>query len=311
MVTEALRRFFLYGCILLQASSSYAQGDGSESGVVYIEYFCANRSAIKNYDVSFDQWAGFEERDGKDDDSANAEIRLKGRIVCDWETERIVFVYEKKLFKADEKQEQFGVFTYFDGAMTAELSTAPTFIRRKCTLPQFFQWSGAPAVENTILQFPSPLRKNSREELSKSEIETWSNSTSSRNIDGSVTVTKARKPDDPTLFSVQFDSVSSMPTEASIRTIDLANGNTVRTVLSSTPRFEKCKEVFRLASIAFKNDTFLRLKDGKEVEADSISTCTFNWRAFNEDSIEFPCEEGTRFDLESAREFLEKKYEEE
>lgn len=275
-----------------------------ESGRSYMEAFIANGSAIQNYDVGYRHWVGYyvpEHKDRPASDEANkidgAEYLAIGRIVVDRKSNWVFLVREIQSSLSGKQKTTLECLCWRNG-MESVISTQFTVISRPCTFERFCKPHQIPILERTTSE-PLKLVTDSIVADNDKTLRMYDASTAVYHPDGSTTVS-TRSRQGSFLAKMTFDPVTSMPIHWTAGNCDRDSNSLDEVHYNAHPRFEKHKELYRIVSTEYNNPSPI----GKISDAKSLGNCQFKWYQFNEDSIAFPNEKGTAFDLEEASEFL-------
>ena len=298
MVARSLHLFWT--CFLsISTSWSVAQ---TESGVSLIQAWQANAESIRNYDVSFRRWIGIIQLDQKaeDDNFSATEFVSTGRIAVDRAQGRILYVRETTV-ECDEKQTRnFESLEWNKGMETSlsDLSPIPNTVPK--TFERFYKSRSIPIIEHCIAIFPQTLARASLEEDFVEMIRNYESSILLSQPDGSSTVSLQFANNKDFGVRVTFDPTSLMPTKCIFSELDPNSGAFLKVKQSGNPRYEKCKEIYRIISLEYNEPLFL----GQDIQRDSVGTVQFTWHQFNEEMIHFPDNDGSPFGIEEAKKFL-------
>jgi len=271
-----------------------------ESGLSLMETTWANSEAIHNYDVSYKHWQGFSPSEPWSEDfSEHTECVTIGRVVVDRKTERIFFVREMILDLATKQKKKIDCFTWTKGVAKAYSKDSPRPYTTKLDFVKFNARYQVPIVELTLARFPCTLAKANLEEIHNDSSLLYQNSRCIRYPDGSARVSAFRE-STHLQMDVIFDPASSMPTSFVMSECDPKSHTVIRKLLKGSPRFEKVKEIYRIASITYDRPEYA----GQNLTLQSVGTCDFTWHQFNEELIQFPIFEDGLFDIAEAERFL-------
>jgi hypothetical protein len=286
---------FLYA--FLQSQSVFSQ---AESGLSLMETTWANSEAIFNYDVSFKHWQGFTPSEPLTEDfSEHTECVTHGRLVVDRKAESIFFVRELVLELPTKQKKRIDCFVWRQGLATAYSKSSPRPFTSKLDFVKFNSAYQVPIIEITLDRFPCTLSKQSIAEIHSTSTLLYENSKCIRFPDGGTRVS-ARRDNTHLQVDIMFDPVSSMPTSFVVSELDPITNALIKPYSKSSPKFEKVKEIYRIASISYERPEYL----GQNIKTQSIGTCDFTWHQFNEESLQFPIDNPASFDIEEAEKFL-------
>jgi len=293
---EAITLFF----ILVSSFSSIAQQH--ESPLPMLEYFEANRLAIKNYDVVLN--LNVDEFTQANEFQSEKEVnqRVRCRIIVDWGSQKFFYVSENRIADSEKSKTQYFATCFSDGRMTWQVDHSATPSMRKCDAARFL--ASIIVIDPTIasLDFGSGKR---REQESEEHLLGWQDSTGIRYPDGSLSAILGFG-DGENRFQTKiiFDPFSSMPVDVVVDRLNPKNGELLHNVVRSTPRYEKCKGIYRLASFSSIEKLLSDKASGVDPDVDLITNCEINWLQFNEESLVFPENTITGFDLNVAKTLL-------
>ena len=273
----------------------------TEGGVSMIQAWQANADSYANYDVSYRHWIGFMDpaEKVKGTDSDMTESVTQGRIVVDRSKGRIAFARYVKLEVNGNLNRRFDYYDWQNDVERSMSDREPIPRTSRRTFEQFCKARFVPIVECTLVDFPETLATRDLQEDSVATIGYWADSSIAFHPDGSSTIATHRPRENRIQTRMLIDPSSTMPTKISSDECDPKSGAFLRTIHSGNPRYEKCKEVYRIISHEYNDRMVIR-----EQPRETVGTVQFTWHQFNEDAIRFPCEAGVPFELEDAKEFL-------
>lgn len=279
----------------------------AESGWSAIRARLANSEAIHSYDVSFTHWLGFYPPDVPSKDRKKtegftemSEYLSYGRIVVDRPNSRVLFVHETTFERSGKQKKEF-VCVGWDKGIETSLSDDRQFTSSTPrTFEMFCKFRFVPFVELSLNDFPETLSAESLDEYFKICNRAYENSTLIRHPDGSSTVTCSLSNDASCQIRFSIDPISSMPTKVSVVEINPDTNVFVRAISSANPRFEKCKEIYRIVSLEYNRPQPIAI----DTKVESVGNCQFTWHQFNEESINFPIGDNALMDIFAAKEFL-------
>jgi hypothetical protein len=149
-------------------------------------------------------------------------------------------------------------------------------------------------------QFPPLLSTNSFEEYFEMANRAYKNSTLVRHSDGAATVMSNGGKDVRYRSHITFDPLSSMPTKCSVNEYEPESGAFIKNVSSGNPRYEKHKEIYRIASLEYNCPEQVN----QNVSLETVGSCQFTWHQFNEEVIRFPTDDNPSFNIDDAKKFL-------
>lgn len=289
---------FWFFCVSIFPRNCVAQ---IESGQSMIQALCANAESIRNYDVSFRHWVGYLPRDqkSKDENVSDEESVTIGRVVVDRSQERILYVREFSMEVDGTKKKETIFVEWRKGIETSMTDQNPFPVTEARTFDRFYKLRSVPVVERCLGRFPPVLINKTIEEDIEQVVQRFEASTLKMHPDGSSTVT-LKINDSNYKYSANFDPISSMPTKCSVSEYDSKSGAFLRVVDSDNPRYEKCKEIYRIISLEYNEPTSI----GLNMPRHAIGTAQFDWHQFNEEVIRFPNDDGATFGFEEAQKFL-------
>jgi hypothetical protein len=278
---------FRVGAVVALLICQPVWSDELESGLPYIEAVCANRLAIRNYDVSYDHWMGLSprEKDTSLKEDLPSQLKCRGRIVVDWKTTRILVVNQIEIEAGSAKSSSIWIDGYVDGKhQTLKPEEGFQSNKTKSDLSDVLRTRPIPLVEFLLESFPGTGIVMPREAFHEQWIQAFENSKLTRNLDGAVTIVGGANQVAKRRASIQFDPISAMPTKYKLELVDPTTGDVVKKLMSTTLQHEKAKEIYRLVSFDYSG--IAPIKEG--LKMDSHGTVSFQWNQFNEDEIQFP-----------------------
>ena len=272
-----------------------------ESGQSLIQALCANAESIRNYDVSYRHWVGYLPgvQKAKDENFSDEESVTIGRIVVDRSQERILYIREFGMEVDGTKKKETTFVEWQKGIETSMSDQNPFPVTEARTYDRFYKLRGVPVVERCLGRFPPLLTNKTIEEDIEQLVQRFESSTMIMHPDGSSSVTLKLK-DSNASFCANFDPISSMPTRCAINEYDANSGAFLRVFDCGNPRYEKCKEIYRIISLEYNEPSSI----GLNMPRHAVGTAQFEWHQFNEDAIRFPNDDGATFDFEEALKFL-------
>jgi len=286
--------------VLLTSCCSVAQQH--ESPLPILEYFEANRLAIRNYDVALK--LNVNEFTKANDSQSEKEVhqRVRCRIIVDWERQKFFYVSENRRTDSEQSKTQYFATCFSDGRMTCQVDHSATPSMRKCDAARFL--ASIIVIDPTIATVDFGSGK-SREQESEEHLLGWQDSKGIRHPDGSLSATLGfGNAENRFQSKIIFDPFSSMPVEAVVDRLNPKNGELLQNVVRATPHYEKCKGVYRLASFSSIEKLLSDKASGVNPDVDLITNCEINWLKFNEESLFFPENTITSFDLNIAKTLL-------
>lgn len=288
--------------IYILVTSCYSIAQQHQSPLPMLEYFEANRLAIKNYDVVLNLNIDEFTKANNSQSEKGVNQRVRCRIIVDWESQKFFYVSENRVADSEKSKTQYFATSFSDERMTWQVDHSATPSMRKCHAARFL--ASIIVIDPTIasLDFGSGKR---REQESEELLLAWQDSKGIRYPDGTFSAIlgfgDAKNRFQTKIF---FDPFSSMPVDAVVDRLNPKNGELLHNVVKSTPRYEKCKGVYRLASFSSIEKQLSGRASGVDPDVDLITNCEINWLKFNEESLVFPEGTITNFDLNVAKTLL-------
>jgi hypothetical protein len=266
---------------------------GQETGASLMEVLVANNSAIDNYDVSYHHEFFLSPQQGSKEEPT--ECLDIGRILVDWKKEQFLYVREETFRTKKGEDKRMSVDAWKEGVWYQLL-----FKPKKLDLAAFMAQSYFPCVEFTLGKFPQ-YTKMTRDKYSETLIRAHQEkSRLVRHPDGSAMAIGSPGREVPLQSVIKYDPLSSMPTQSQLHEVDLKTGDILRTISTTTPRYELYNHIYRLVSFEYDRPAFV----DKSITMDSVGTCLLTWHQFNEEPLRFPADLTELLNDKAAKRFL-------
>jgi hypothetical protein len=288
--------------LLAAGMSCCSLAQQQESPLSILEHFEANRLAIRNYDVALTLRIDEFTKDNDNQTEKEMNQRVRCRIIVDWDSQKFFYVSENRISDTESSKKQYFATCFSDGRMTWQVDHSATPSMRKCDAARFL--ASIIVIDPTIATVDFGSGKT-REQESEELLLGWQDSRGIRQPDGSLSAfLKFGNSENRFQSKVIFDPFSSMPVDAVVDRLNSKNGELLHNVVRSTPRYEKCKGVYRLASFSSIEKLLSDKASGVNPDVDLITNCEINWLKFNDEPFVFPENTIASFDLNVAKTLL-------
>lgn len=269
----------------------------------------ANSDAVQNYDVSYkielsrQRPSPSSKNESHTSSSMNEmDIEITARLVMTKSPKRVLFLSEtKRTRKGLSKADRTFECCYWENGVARFISTKFDGISEgKQNLFEFYRNHFILEVErcsgNILALGIEKDTEAEREQFRHRFAETNAivSATGAIRVTANTNIQKYRT-------VKTFDPVSLMPTMCSVEEIDTKTNARLKNIWWDSPRFELNKNIYRLVSCAFSEDT----ADGQ-----TIGSASFSWHQFNEENVLFPPKVLTNFTMKTSEEFLRQGVEE-